>query len=107
MAGDFRAEVFQNEYLPSGSGEVHAIMTVTAGAGTAPAAPARLFGIVCDVSGSMEGGKIVAAKAAMAKLVTMLPADTRFFVVTGSDMVRLVSPVAPASEAAKQQALAG
>jgi hypothetical protein len=107
MAGDFRAEVFQNEYLPAGAGEVHAIMTVTAGEGTAPAAPARLFGIVCDVSGSMEGGKIAAAKAAMAKLVTMLPADTRFFIVTGSDTVRLVSPVAPASAAAKQQALAG
>jgi hypothetical protein len=94
MANEFKAEVFQNEYLPSGTGEVNAIMTVTAGEGTGPVSDGRLFGIICDVSGSMEGGKIVAAKAAMAKLVQMLPEDCSFFIVTGSDGANLVCPVA-------------
>ena len=111
MANDFKAEVFQNEYLPAGAGEVHAIMTVTAGEGTAGnvmAAPpsGRLFGIICDVSGSMEGGKIAAAKAAMTKLVSMLPEDCYFFIVTGSDKVQLVSPVGLANQDGKQRALA-
>ncbi len=111
MSNDFKAEVFQNEYLPAGVGEVHAIMTVTAGEGTAGnvmAAPpsGRLFGILCDVSGSMDGGKIVAAKAAMTKLVSMLPEDCYFFIVTGSDKVWLVSPVGPANADGKQRAIA-
>jgi hypothetical protein len=110
MANEFKAEVFQNEYLPAGAGEVHAIMTVTAGDGAAAAtaAPAtgRLFGILCDVSGSMGGGKIAAAKAAMTKLVEMLPEDCWYFIVTGSEEVRLVAPVAPATAANKQRTYA-
>jgi uncharacterized protein YegL len=107
MANEFKADVFQNEFLPAGAGEVHAIMTVTAGEGVAPAASSgRMFGILCDVSGSMGGGKIVAAKAAMTKLVDMLPEDCSFFIVTGSDVVRLVSPVALATPMAKQRAYA-
>lgn len=107
MASDFRAETFQNEFLPAGEGEVHAIMTVTAGEGTASAARGeRLFGILCDVSGSMEGGKIVAAKAAMAKLVELLPPDCNFFIVTGSDGAHLVVPSTRADAANKQRALA-
>ncbi len=107
MAGDFRAETFQNEFLPSGTGEVHAIMTVTAGEGTAqPSAGGRLFGILCDVSGSMEGGKIVAAKAALAKLVELLPAECSFFIVAGSDSGNLICPVTRADQHGKQNALA-
>jgi len=106
MAGEFKAEVFQNEFLPAGTGEVHAIMTVTAGEEAGAAQKERLFGILCDVSGSMEGGKIVAAKAAMAKLIGMLPEDAHFFVVTGSDEGHLVCPVLRADPAGKQRALA-
>jgi hypothetical protein len=107
MPNDFKAEVFQNEYLPAGAREVHAIMTVTTGqdAATAPQSSGRLFGILCDVSGSMEGGKIAAAKAAMAKLVEILPEDSSFFIVTGSHTVSLVAPVAPANAGNKQRAL--
>lgn len=105
MAGEFRAETFQNEFLPAGSGEVHAIMTVTAGEGTThTSSGGRLFGILCDTSGSMEGGKIVAARAAMAKLVELLPPDSSFFIVTGSDDGHLICPVARADAAAKQRA---
>jgi hypothetical protein len=105
MAGDFRAETFQNEFLPAGESEVHAIMTVTAGEGTAAARAERIFGILCDVSGSMEGGKIVAAKAAMAKLVELLPADSGFFIVTGSDQAHLAVPLSRADAYSKQKAL--
>lgn len=106
MPNDFKAEVFQNEYLPAGASEVHAIMTVTAGEGTAPSTQGRLFGILCDVSGSMEGGKIAAAKTAMTKLVNMLPLDCNFFIVTGSDETRLVSPVRPATAKNREAAVA-
>ncbi len=105
MANEFRAEVFQNPYLPAGANEVHAIMTVTAGEGTRPATTGRLFGIICDTSGSMEGGKIVAAKGAMVKLVNMLPADTSFFIVAGSENANVICPVMPATPANKQFAV--
>src|SRR5579883_1830609 len=87
MASDFTAEVFQNQFLPQGAGEVHAIMTVTAGPGSGPAvsaAPSRLIGIVCDTSGSMEGEKIAAAKHAITRLIQVLPPGCSFFVIAGA-----------------------
>jgi hypothetical protein len=105
MAGEFTAETFQNEYLPVGSGEVHAIMTVTAGEETTGGSGERLFGIICDVSGSMEGGKIVAARSAMAKVVEMLPPDANFFIVTGSDDGHVVVPVMRADANGRQRAI--
>jgi len=57
----FKAEVFQNQFLPQGAREVHAIMTVSAeGNGTISSTSntgQNLFGIICDVSGSMDGNK--------------------------------------------------
>jgi hypothetical protein len=106
MPDEFKAEVFQNQFLPLGAGEVHAIMTVTAGESIGPAqTTGRLFGIICDVSGSMEGVKILAAKAAMIKLVNMLPEDCSFFVVTGSDTAKVLRPVALATPANKDNAI--
>jgi hypothetical protein len=108
MAANFKAETFQNEFLPAGATDVHAIMTVTAGedAGSAnPSSGGRLFGILCDVSGSMEGGKILAAKAAIATIVRLLPEDCQFFIVTGSDTGYVVCPTARADAAGKQHAL--
>lgn len=106
MPDEFKAEVFQNQFLPLGSSEVHAIMTVTAGQTMGAQAAGRLFGILCDVSGSMDGVKILAARAAMTKLVTMLPEDCCFFIVTGSDSAKLVCPVAVATPTAKDRAIA-
>jgi hypothetical protein len=54
----------------------------------------------------MEGGKIVAAKSAIAKLVELLPADCSFFIVTGSDAADVVFPVARADAQSKRRALA-
>lgn len=101
----FKAEVFQNQYLPQGAKEVHAIMTVAAdGVGVAPSA-GRLFGIVCDTSGSMDGGKIRAAKAAIARLIEMLPADASFFVVTGSQEAVVRFPASPATPENRARAM--
>ena len=106
MPDEFKSEVFQNQYLPTGASEVHAIMTVTAGQAIGAQSAGRLFGIICDVSGSMDGVKILAARAAMTRLVTMLPADCAFFIVTGSDNAKLISPVALATPSAKDRAIA-
>lgn len=106
MPGQFKAETFQNEFLPEGSREVHAIMTVTAGESTEIAVTGnRLFGILCDVSGSMEGGKMTAAKAAMGRIVQMLPPDCDFFLLAGADAAHLVCPVTRADAAGKQHAM--
>ena len=109
MTTQFKAEVFQNQYLPQGANEVHAIMTVTALEGegvTATTSGDRLFGVICDTSGSMGGEKIHAAKRAMDKIVNMLPEDASFFIVTGTGNAQLVFPVSKATRENKEQAIA-
>ena len=106
MANQFTAQVFQNEYLPAGSAEVHAIMTITAGEQVAAAsAQGQLFGIICDCSGSMEGQKIVSAREAMIQLIHLLPENCGFFVIAGEEMARVVAPLALAGPQAKQRAI--
>lgn len=109
MSNKFTAEVFQNQYLPEDAKEVHAIMTVTVeeGEGVAVApSTGRLFGIICDISGSMGGDKIHAAKEAMVKVVNLLPEDAHFFIVTGAGKASVVFPVSKATFEKKQQAIA-
>ncbi|MBD2777411.1 vWA domain-containing protein [Iningainema tapete] len=109
MTTQFKAEVFQNQFLTQGAKEVHAIMTVTnvGGEGVA-AAPmvGRLFGIICDISGSMGGEKIQAAKGAMVKIVDLLPDDASFFIVTGASKAHLIFPVSQATPDNKARASA-
>jgi hypothetical protein len=105
MPDEFKAEVFQNQFLPLGANEVHAIMTVTAGQSMGgQTSTGRLFGILCDVSGSMDGVKILAARAAMTRLVAMLPEDCSFFIVTGADTAKLICPVMKATPQNKDTA---
>ena len=66
----------------------------------------RLFGIICDISGSMQGSKIQAAKAAMTQLVNLLPPDTHFFIVTGCHDAEILVPVTRATPAHKERAIA-
>ncbi len=105
----FKAEVFQNAYLPQGVREVHAIMTVTA-EGVSGAAGnsggAKLIGFICDNSGSMEGGKLHAAKEALSRLIGLLPDDASFFVIAGAEEGKLVVPVWRATPDNKQRAMA-
>ena len=103
----FKAEVFQNQFLPQGTRDVHAIMTITSddvvGMSATPSRD-RLFGIICDVSGSMQGEKMVAAKQAMVKLIRLIPEDTHFFIVTGDHSARVIVPVVPATPPNKERA---
>lgn len=106
MPTPFNAQVFQNEYLPSGANEVHAIMTVSAAEDvSSTVTQGRLFGIICDASGSMEGQKIYAARDAIIKLIHLLPADCGFFVIAGSETARLIAPLALATPDAKHIAI--
>jgi von Willebrand factor type A C-terminal domain/von Willebrand factor type A domain len=115
MTANFQAEVFQNSYLPAGSAEVHAIMTVSTlgeagGAVNATNAAsngsgARLFGIICDTSGSMDGAKIQAAKKAIIQLIEMLPADVNFFIIRGASNAKPIVPVMIATPENKEMAI--
>jgi hypothetical protein len=109
MTANFQAEVFQNAYLPAGSTEVHAIMTVTT-LGTAisespQASSDRLFGIICDTSGSMDGAKIQSAKKAIIQLIEMLPEDVHFFVIAGSGRAKPIVSVMRADAINKEAAI--
>ena len=103
----FKAEVFQNAYIPQGSAEVNAIMTVSVEGGVGIGSSGdKLIGIICDNSGSMEGGKIHAAKDAIVRLVWMLPPDASFFVIAGGEVGDLIVPAIKATPENKQRAIA-
>ena len=106
----FTAEVFQNPYLSQGATQVNAIMTITTSGGdgitvTAPTNQ-RLFGIICDTSGSMGGAKMIAAKDAIVKIIDLLPTDAAFFIVTGSSRAKLLVPLVNAIPENKLRAVA-
>jgi von Willebrand factor type A C-terminal domain/von Willebrand factor type A domain len=109
MTANFQAEVFQNPYLPAGSSEVHAIMTIITSGEVVETAPAtggeRLFGIICDTSGSMDGAKIQAAKKAITQLVEMLPEDVSFFIIGGASKAKPIVPVMKATPINKDMAI--
>jgi len=108
MSTQFKAEVFQNQFLSQGASEVHAIMTVSVVGGegiSATATGSKLFGIICDTSGSMGGPKIRAAKNAIAKIINLLPEDASFFIITGASRSNLIFPASIATPVNKEKAL--
>ncbi len=108
----FTAEVFQNPYLPEQSQEVHAIMTVSSGGESLEASNSDvfdtplLFGMICDVSGSMGSEKIAAARKALTQAIELLPSSASFFVILGSGHSQVLVPMVAASETEKVQAIA-
>ncbi len=108
MSTQFKAEVFQNQFSAQGAKEVHAIMTVSADGDVAAInySVDKLFGVICDTSGSMGGEKIHAARAAMVKIVELLPEDTWFFIVTGAGNANLIFPTSKATPENKQSSIA-
>jgi uncharacterized protein YegL len=106
----FTAEVFQNPYLSQGATQVNAIMTITSsgddGATVAAAKSQRLFGIICDTSGSMGGAKMIAAKDAIVQIINLLPTDAAFFIVTGASRAKLLVPLVNAVPENKLRAIA-
>jgi hypothetical protein len=94
----FTAEVFQNEFLPDGGTDVHAIVTVTcAGAGGAGQSESGDAGeiVIVDTSGSMGGEKIIAVQQAAAAALDQVLDGVWFAVIAGSHLARLAFPVAP------------
>lgn len=82
----FTAEVFQNEFLPDGGTEVHAIVTITCeGAGTAGSSGDAAVVLVVDTSGSMIGHKMDAARYAASVAVDQILDGTYFAIVAGTD----------------------
>jgi hypothetical protein len=98
---EFRIESFQNEFLPENGRVMNAVVTVTAeGTGEGiqeggPEATARSEVIVLDTSGSMDGKKIRAAKAATAAAIDCLPDGVRFAVIGGNHEAQVVYPRTP------------
>lgn len=95
----FRVEVYQNEFLPQGGQDVHAIVTVTStGGATATRAAAgrdaAAVVIMVDCSGSMEypPQKMRGAREATAAAVDTLRDGTHFAVVAGTHVAKEVYP---------------
>jgi hypothetical protein len=97
---EFKAEVFQNEFLAEGATDVHAVVSVTcSGAGTAGQAgrgeAAEI--IIVDTSGSMDmpSSKIVAARRAAKVAVGEIVEGTWFAVISGHSVAQMVYPPHP------------
>ncbi|MEU9147520.1 VWA domain-containing protein [Streptomyces sp. NPDC048349] len=94
----FSVEVYQNEFLPQGGRDVHAIVTVTSTGGAAARAAAdrgtAAVVIMVDCSGSMEypPEKMRGAREATAAAVDTLRDGTSFAVIAGTHVAREVYP---------------
>ncbi|BDZ40769.1 VWA domain-containing protein [Paraoerskovia sediminicola] len=96
----FTAEVFQNEYLATGSTDVHAIVTVTcedAAAPTPGAGGGAAEIIMVDTSGSMTGASLRAAQHAAVVALDQIVDGTWFAVIGGSHVARRAFPYANAT----------
>ncbi len=86
----FSASVFQNEFLPEGTTEVNAVVTVTAAGGDGGVAVSdveKIVLLIVDVSTSMEQPrtKINAARKAAAAACEAMPDGVLFGIVAGGD----------------------
>jgi uncharacterized protein YegL len=98
----FSCEVFQNEFLPDGGTDVHAVATVMcAGAGEAGRGSGGDAAeiIIVDTSGSMQGEKIREAQTAAAAAVDQIIDGTWFAVIAGTDGASRAFPYANAASA--------
>jgi hypothetical protein len=111
---EFTVEIFQNEYLPAGSREVSAIVTVTSSgppAGTPGPGSEAAEIIIIDRSGSMSTPmtKMIEARHATAAAVNAIRDGVAFAVVAGAQRAEPVYPadgsLARASERTRQAAI--
>lgn len=95
---EFSAAVYQNEFLPDGGTDVHAIVTVTcAGAGTAGQSGSGDAGeiVIVDTSGSMGADGIRAAQFAAQAALDQIHDGVWFAVISGNDRAALAFPPSP------------
>ena len=91
----FSADVYQNEFLPDGGTDVHAIVTVAcSGAGEAGQSGAGDAAeiIIVDTSGSMTGENLVAAQRAAVAALDQVLDGVWFAVIAGSHQAYLPYP---------------
>jgi hypothetical protein len=107
---EFQIECFQNEFLPQDGDVMHAVLTVSvSGAGAevdAGVADGRTELLIVDTSGSMNGKKLRAAKAATAAAIDCIPTGVRFGVITGNHQAWLAVAPTTASPQSREEAKA-
>jgi hypothetical protein len=99
---EFTASVYQNEFLPDGGTDVHAIVTVECtGAGTAGQTGSGAAGeiIIIDTSGSMGQSAMAGAKRAAQAAVAEIVDGTYFAVISGNGAAFLAYPLVNAGPA--------
>ena len=92
---EWTTEVFENEYLPAGETDVHAIVTATCtGAGGAGQSGAAAEIIIVDTSGSMASPptKIASVRKAAAAAINEIVDGTWFAVISGDNFANAVYP---------------
>jgi hypothetical protein len=96
----FDAEVYQNEYLPTGAGDVDAVVTVTAsgrkpaaaGDGAPPPTTAEIIIVDCSTSMRWPTSKMHNARQATVAAIDALRPGTAFAIVAGTDTARVAFP---------------
>ncbi|AKU17840.1 vWA domain-containing protein [Luteipulveratus mongoliensis] len=91
----FTASVYQNEFLPDGGTDVHAIVTVTAsGAGSAGQTGGGDAGeiVIVDTSGSMGVDNIRAAQSAAVAAIDQIHDGVWFALISGNHQAVLAYP---------------
>ncbi|GGK89463.1 VWA domain-containing protein [Sphaerisporangium melleum] len=106
---DFAIRVDQNKYLPAGSQEVHAIVTVEASGPVERATATEAAEvIIVDTSGSMAYGKIAEARKAAQAAIDTLRDGVYFAVIAGDHQAEVVFPgdgrLAPADPRSREAA---
>jgi hypothetical protein len=95
---EFSATVYQNEFLPDGGTDVHAIVTVNcSGAGAAGQSGSGDAGeiIIVDTSGSMGREGVQAAAYAAQTALDQILDGVWFAVISGNDRAQLAFPPSP------------
>lgn len=95
---EFSATVYQNEFLPDGGTDVHAIVTVNCkGAGSAGQSGSGDAGeiIIVDTSGSMGREGVQAAAYAAQTALDQILDGVWFAVISGNDRAQLAFPPSP------------
>lgn len=95
---EFSASVYQNEFLPDGGTDVHAIVTVScSGAGAAGQSGSGDAGeiIIVDTSGSMGADGVRAAAYAAQTALDQILDGVWFAVISGNDRAQLAFPPSP------------
>jgi len=105
---DFQLSAFYNQYLSAGSNRLDAVLTVTSTADTTVSASAGsaplVLGFLLDISGSMAGQKLNAAKNALRRNIELLPESAHFFVAVFSETADAIVPISAATPANKERA---